>query len=389
VDFPRSLILLLTAALALVAGPARADSWVAPQRTTYYSANRAMRLIVTPHVPSDRNLRPYVTEPLGPSAPDSAAAALQHLGAGGRWRTEWQGQLRNEVMPVNAMVADSGDYFVTFDDWGGTGWGPNVVVIYRADGSTVRAYQLDEIVPAYMVDAFAGSVSSLWWQGQGTRIEGDKLRLAIVAPGSDIPSTASGFFIDIDLATGSAAPIAEADLAHWRPVACERHRRAVAERQSYVERERADLTGPTSEDAHAWEFYGLAVASRLYWPNIPLVISAPEPTEEFYAMKLSSLRHFLASPAEGQGERRVFVASRQDVLVAEVERAAGDMRPGRLAGLEMTFVADAAHWQRIAAALAASGAALRQVDPSRPLPQQPRALAELPPLRTVDPACAS
>lgn len=370
---------------------ARADSWAAPRRTTYYSENRMVRLIVTPHIPADRSRWPFSERPRGPSAPDMARGVLQHRDDRDRWRTQWQGPLRNEVMPVAAMVANSGRYFVTFDDWGGTGTGPNVVVIYGADGSPVRSYGLDDVVPAYMIDTFARSVSSLYWQGQGTRIESGQLRLAIVEPGSDLPATARAFFVDIDLATGSVAPIGGADLIRWRPRACELHRRAVADHQRYIERERVDLAAPTSEETEVWEGYGYQVASRLYWPNIPLVIRLPEAAEDFYAMTLSSFRHFLVTPAENQnpaGDRRVFLAIRQRDLVAEVETAAALLPRGRLAGVEMTFVADVAHWPRIVAALALSGATLRQVDPSAPLPQQARRLAELPSERAVDPGCA-
>jgi len=375
----------------LPTSPAAADSWMAPRLTTYYSANRTHRLTVTPHVPTDRNLRPYVTEPRGPSASNSARAVLQHRDVQGRWRTQWEGPLRNEVMPVNALVADSGLYFATFDDWGGTGSGPNVVVIYRADGNRVRSYRLEEVVPAYMVDAFARSVSSLHWQGEGTRFEGGHLRLSIVEPGGELFATARALFVDIDLATGSVMPIPDSDLVRWRPRACEIHRRAVAALRAYIDGERADLTAPTSETAEAWESYGYQVANRLYSPNVPLVIRLPEAADRFYAMNLSSFRHFLVTPAENQdpeGDRRVFVAVRQNDLVAEVERAAALLPRGRLAGVEMTFVADGSHWPRIVAALARSGAALRQVDPSVPLPQQARRLAELPSERVVDPACA-
>jgi hypothetical protein len=316
---------------------------------------------------------------------------LQHRDAHGRWRTQWEGPLRNEVMPVNALVADSGLYFATLDDWGGTGSGPNVVVIYRADGNRVRSYRLEEVVPAYMVDAFARSVSSLHWQGEGTRIEGRYLRLSIVEPGGELPATAPAFFVDIDLATGSVMPIPDSDLVRWRPRACEIHRRAVAAHQAYIDRERADLIAPISETAEAWESYGYQVAIRLYWPNVPLVIRLPEAADRFYAMNLSSFRHFLVTPAENQnpaGDRRVFVAVRQSDLVAEVERAATLLPRGRLAGVEMTFVADIPHWPRIVAALAPSGVALRQVDPSAPLPQQAHRLTELPSERVVDPVCA-
>jgi hypothetical protein len=307
----------------------------------------------------------------------------------GRWRTVWQRPLVNDVSPVSALVSNDGAHVVTFDNWHSIGLGNNVVVIYGADGNPVRSLRLDESVPVYIIDSFPRSVSSLYWQGEGTRIEGGRLHLAILEPGSDFPSTVRGFFIDIDLATGAVGPIAEADLTRWRPRACEAHRRVVAELRQFIERERADLTAPTLEESPAWERYGFQVASRLYWPNIPLVIRLPEVQDEFYSMNLTSFRNFLVQPAGDAPDRRVFVAARQERLAAEIERAAAGLRPGRLAGVEMTFIAGSAHWPRIVAALGTSGARLRQVDPATPLPPQSQYVAELPPPRALDPVCAT
>jgi hypothetical protein len=118
--FVVALALLAFATLGAPA-PARADSWVPPHRTIYYSANRAVRLIVIPHVPADRQQRPYFGEVRGPSAAGVAHGLLQRRNARGRWIRQWEGPLRNEVMPVAALIAGSGRYFVTFDDWGGPG----------------------------------------------------------------------------------------------------------------------------------------------------------------------------------------------------------------------------------------------------------------------------
>ena len=374
----------------------RADSWMPPEVETYFSADGRARLTVTPRGVDDPlqyfEDKERGREPAGQrpgSAPTRAAGRLELRGEDGSWNMLWERPLLNEVAPVSALVSNDGAYVVTFDNWHSIGVGSNVVVIYGAEGDAVRSFRLDEVVPAYMTDAFATSVSSRYWHGQGTRIEGGQLRLAIVEPGSDLLTSARAFYVDIDLATGSVAPIGDADLARWRPRACEEHRRVVAEVQRYVESERADLTAPTSSDPEAWESYGYQVARRLYWPNIPLVISLPTPRKDMYAMHLTSFRHFLVAPAEEPGDRRVFVGDLQDRLVTEVERAAAGLRPAQLTGVEMTFVADAAHWPRIAAALAASGASLRQVDPAAPLPQQARLIAELPTPPTVDPACAA
>ena len=113
-----------------------------------------------------------------------------------------------------------------------------------------------------------------------------------------------------------------------------------------------------------------------------------EPAEYMYDEFLADLQALLIEPA-GEQNKRLFSAVRQEDLVREVERAARGLRAGQLAGVEMAFVADEAHWARIQMALMNSGATLRQVDPNLPIPPRPERLAELPPEPVIDPACAS
>lgn len=369
----RLALALLALSLSTVAV---ADSWVPPERTTYFSANRAYRLIVTPHIPADRDLWPFTGRPRGPSAPDKAHGMLQHRDANGRWRAQWRGPLRNPVMPVEAMVADSGRYFVTFDDWGGTGHGPNVVVIYHGTGRTIRALSILDLLPEYYVRTLQSSFSSVRWGGRHSfSADGEKLRLALALPGESIfPS--SYFTHSVTLETGE--PFARAGAEWDRAMAA-----SVAWRVAEQDRQAAyfafmtePLTAPKSSDRAAWDEYLTEAFKRLApdgemnnpWnmlvrqPGAPPYDGAfsPDPKTIFEQRNLPSAIA-IASP-EG--------AALAPALQPLLERR----RPGWLRRVRLYIVADDAAWPDLIRLFLPSGATMIQIDPVEPIPQRPERL---------------
>jgi hypothetical protein len=371
-----SILLLAVAAAALPAAPAQADSWVAPQRTTYLSANRAFRLIVTPHVPADRSVRPYVTEPLGPSAPDSAHAVLQQRSPRGHWRTQWQGPLRNEVMPVGALVADNGRWFVTFDDWGGTGTGPNVVVIYDGTGRVIRALSILDLLPEDYVRTLPNSFSSIYWGGAHSfSADGETLRLALALPGDMI--FPSGYFRrDVSLATGEPAPLAGpeweralATAAIWQVM--QRGRRA-----AYRARAIEPILPPRSSDPEEWQDYLTEVLERREgsMAGVPMVVLFRRPPSRDYVRWGGTPRPELLSR---NPSRFIAVASPDGLhLAAELAPIVAGRRPGWLHGVNLLLVADAAAWPELERLLTPSGATLVRLDPATPIPQRPERIRE-------------
>lgn len=368
---------LFGALLAVLAvAPAWADSWIAPQRTTYYSANRAARLIVTPHVPADRSLRPYVNEPRSPSAPDVARAVLQRLDGPGRWVTSWQGPLRNEVMPVSAMIADSGRYFVTFDDWGGHGSGPNVVVIYDGAGRTVRALSILDLLPEDYVRTLPRSVSSVYWGGQHSFSgDGETLQLALALPGELI--FPSGYFQrDLTLADGLLAPLegpewerALATAATWRVM--EQGRRA-AERALAVE----PILPPRSSDPEQWQTYLTEVLRRREGPlaGVPMVILFRRPPSQDYVRWGGTPRRTLLSPNLGL---YTAIASPDGLpLAPALAPIVASHRAGWLRNRQLLIVADEAAWPDLLRIMGPSGATMIRIDPATPVPQRPEAIRE-------------
>jgi hypothetical protein len=368
-------LLLLVAFLALVpAGPARADSWAAPQRTTYHSANRAVRLIVTPHIPADRNLWPFSQEPRGPSAPDMAGGVLQRRDERGRWRTQWQGQLRNPVMPVSALVADSGRYFVTFDDWGGTGTGPNAVVIYAGTGRVIRALSILDLLPEHYVQTLPASFSSIYWSGEHSfSADGTTLQLALALPGEMI--FPRGYFPHpVTLATGEPGARAGAEWdramaasAAWR--VAERERRA-ADRAFMTE----PILPPRSADDEQWQDYLTEVFGRLVdrAAGVPMVILFRRPPAQDYVRWGGTPRAQLLSR---NPSLYIAIASPDGLpLAPALEAIVAGHRPGWLRDVRLFIVADAVAWPELLRVMGPSGATLIQLDPAEPIPQRPERL---------------
>ena len=366
------LLAVLTMTAFLPTSPAFADSWVPPQRTTYYSADRTYRLIVTPHIPADRNRWPFSERPRGPSAPDMAHGMFQRREGRGRWLTLWRGPLRNEIMPVSAMVADSGRYFVTFNDWGGTGVGPNVVVVYDGAGRTIRALSLVDLLSEDYALALPHSFSSIFWGGgTGFSADGERLLLAIAVPTEGLFEGGGSVPLEVVLATGSPVPPAG---PAWDRALGETARIRAAQR-AWEARRLAYMTdplrAPVDDNRHAWQQYLTEAYYRLVPGTVhPVAWALERPGSPDYAIARSfavaSLRNrpsqniaiLLASPDE------------EDLIRFLAETLAG-VSPGAWRGASLYVAAHDANWPRIAALIAPTGATPVQIDPTVPIPQLP------------------
>ncbi|MGQ0659336.1 hypothetical protein [Sphingosinicella sp.] len=310
------LALLIVAAMSPMQ-PARADSWVAPRVTTYYSPSRAVRLIVTPHFPTDNP--PYVNRPRGPSAPDRARAVLQRRDSRGRWVAWWQGPLVNEVAPVDALVADSGRYFVAFDDWGDTGNGPNVVVIYGDDGRVIRALSLTDLVPRDYIEALMRSSFSIWWTGGGHRIseDGERLLVSMGIPSAEqILSPTDHFALAVSLATG--AP--DRSGSEWDRAMTAAAAATNAQRERHADQlafMTEPLRVPHSSDRGAWDAYLHEAFKRL----------APDWDMNNRGTCLSARRVFLPLKDRGRPIRRRYSETRH--WQSPLDRRKACLWPGR------------------------------------------------------------
>ena len=186
----RALVALATAAALWGAGVASADSWLAPAEEDYYAANDAYYLHVVPG--------------------DGAAHArgtLVHVLIGGGEEEAWSRDLENAVAPVTVLVAADGRYVVTSDDWGGVGYGPNVVVIYGPGGELVRKFKLEDLLTGEELAAVPLTVSSRWWRGDNELDEAaGAVVLKVIAGGVTEEGKARTRDLRVALATGEVLP---------------------------------------------------------------------------------------------------------------------------------------------------------------------------------------
>jgi hypothetical protein len=143
--FQSLILVLLAASIFNVA----ADDWVAAHRKDYDSANKKYHLAVFPE--ERRKDRPR--------------AVFSVKGEDERYTKQTEFPLVNEVSPVNAVVSDGGEYFVTFDNWYRMGYGDDTVVIYRTDGTVVKKFGLKDLLAEGDISKLPRSVSSIWWGG--------------------------------------------------------------------------------------------------------------------------------------------------------------------------------------------------------------------------------
>lgn len=398
------MMLALAALFSLATGPAHADSWAPPSMTTYVSANGQYRLTIVPREIGSQ-LAYFEAKVRGETLPEPEGplGRFERL-EGGHWVSVWSRALVNEVAPVDAIVGDDGRHVVTFDNWHSMGHGDHVVVIYGEGGALIRSLRLDDIVPGYFIDALPATVSSIHWRQKEPRFIGDRLEVAVAEPDSELTEVGS-FPVRIALANGVVEPIGAETMALLIPRVCAAHARNVGNFNSYLAFERNDLAYPATTDKDDWRRYLHHAVERLKPADEgddaledstdPFAGVFGETTFELldrgaYMEKdfRDDFRLALVAPAK-ELRRRWFAARDQARLVSEVERAAKKIKPGQLTGAEMRFFADDAHWPRIAAVLAASGASLEQIDIATPIPPRQGDVAALPPERAINPACAA
>jgi hypothetical protein len=281
------------------------------------------------------------------------------------------------------------------------GHGDHVVVIYGDGGALVRSLRLGDLVPAYFIDSLPTSVSSIHWHGGDAHfLADDRLELVVSGPIGEDYSADGSYPVVVSLADGSVDPLAPEIVAQVADRVCTLHRSTVDAFNGAIAFERGDLTPPLSGDDRDWDRFFHHAVKRMPLPPLPgeaadphVGMLASEPFklladgEYMEADFRRGFRGALTAPAE-ELRRRLFASRDQVKMVREVQRATRRIKPGQLNGVQMVFLADSGHWPAIRDALAVSGASLIQIDIGIPIPPLAEEVAELPALRTVDPACA-
>jgi len=378
----RSMATVLAAALLLSAGaePSCADSWALPTVETYVSANGRARMIVTPR-DLDSQLAYFEDMVDGKAGPgqreDGAKAARARVErlSGGRWQAVWDRPIPNGVAPVQAIVRDDARYAATFDDWHGTGYGPNAVVLYGPDGRVTRRLALADMLPAFYVDALPHSVSSIDWRREPRfSADGSRIVLPIVIPESGYVRKARTVDLNIRLSDGAAS---FADAGAWARAGREGCRvrkwqlaAEAAEKAAFL----APLRRPAINDQGSWHAYlREAIARRFGNDRSASSTVLRKPDAPDYAVSESWLREEMTDPT---GRGAAFATLSDDNLVAVVQRVAATIPAGRMRGTTLYFAISADRWPAVAAALRRSGATLVHLDPDVPIPQRPERIAQ-------------
>lgn len=373
----------LLAGFAIGAAPVttssvHADSWAMPTVQTYQSANGDYRFTVTPR-PIRSQLdyfKAKVAEEQGKAPPPagSAMGQLERKGLDGKWQTVWIAPLRNEVAPVRVLVSDDGSRVVTFDDWHGTGYGPNVVAIYGAAGELVKAFALADLVPESYIEALPHSVSSIQWSGQH-RLAGSTLLLQVRVP-SPQRNIEQYMPIEIDLATGAevqtARPGWEGALAAAEQVNAAALAAQIARKKYMTE----PLVGPVTRDERGWHEYLREAYQRLtpdrsdYASTWTTVLRDPLAPDYLASEKWVFER--IAEQAKRSGDDAAFATvGPPENLIAVLGKAISKVPKGRLSRTTLYVAVDREHLQALKAALAPSGAQLVWLDPASAIPQRP------------------
>ena len=295
------------------------------------------------------------------------------------------------VAPVSALISDDGRRVVTFDNWYSLGFGKNVVVIYGATGEPVRSLELLDMMPAYFLDGLPRSVSSMQWHGAEPTLHGGLLEIPVSDP--DIDRKIPAFVISVSLEDGAVHPAPAETMNSVRPRFCAAHSREVQSENANNAFNRSDLVAPVDRPRKEWDRYQYQAVIRSMPPGQLDEVDATYSTfelllpGEYMAKDFRETFRARLTAEKSELPLRWLTSRNLELMTVEVERTARKIRPGQLAGVEIRFLADKAHWPRLQAALSQSGAKLVLVDINTPIPQRPEVLARLPADRVINPDC--
>jgi len=384
----RAILVGVVLPLLMVTGIARADSWVLPTERSVTSDDGRWRLTITPRTLTSQ-LDYFTDSDAGkhkaggiPSGADSASGRM-HRREGERWIEVWSALLLNDVSPVEVLVSHDG-LAMTLDNWHSMGYGDTAIVIYDGVGQPKCQWSLDDLLPISHVDNLPRSVSSIAWRGNVSIEEKtDRLRIPVAMP-IDMSDRAGPrdveralehpefVTLEIDVRTCAVSPPEQGQWARAIASAAAAQKNRELDRQDWRAMFHAPLLAPTGADEDAWLRYLAQARLRavdiedVYASADDVVLVPADVSDE--ADHPRNLRSRLSDNPTDDSTLIVGSPSQQ-ALVEAITNAAKNASPGKLAGMTIVLVVDDEHHAKAAMALAASGARLVQVDPSKPLPQ--------------------
>lgn len=191
--------------------PVQADTWLLPEKKSYYSSDKKYRVETIPKK-LESQLKYFQDKVKGRENAGAARGGKEARAQGifsirrtmGGYAKKTEFSLVNEVAPVDVLISNKGEYIVTFDNWHSVGYGDNVVVIYRTDGKIIKKFGLEDLLTDGDIEMFPVSASSRWWGANHYIDEARKLLvLRVISNRKSLWEKDAKFFeIKIDLATG-------------------------------------------------------------------------------------------------------------------------------------------------------------------------------------------
>lgn len=392
------LAILFAVMLMMLGTPARADSWLPPHPYTYLSPNRTYRVRIAPRALTNalnyfqdkRRKREPAGAPKGTTV-KTASATVEHLDASGHWLPVWTGALTNEVAPVDALIADNGQFMVTFDNWYSTGYGSNVVAIYDGLGHSVRQLALADLVPLRFIEALPHSVSSIQWRGTPHFSKDGNLVIPIIAPHDDTADIKDGPNYAVDIAALASNDDCHVDAVirlsdgavlsgtspEWQDAIAAA--KLVAARLDAYENEAneafiAPLLGPKANTEPAWHEY-LGEAYNRTAPDWKDGSTATTVLRDPHAMDYAASEGWLRDDLLARSYRpdTISIASIApfDFLLSQMRAILSGAKPGLLKGVQIYVAAPATALPELQSIFAKSGAKVSCFDPSEAIPQRP------------------
>ena len=179
-----------------------ADTFPLPSVQEYHSANGEFVVTV---IPARLSCTPKESECV-----PAARAIVERLVGDDRADARTI-RLLNSQAPAMVFLTDDGARLLTVDDYAGGGHGPNVVVVYDAEGAVLARYALSDILPEDYIAGLHRSVSTIRWWHSAPVIEPRARRatLSILKPDRDGDRQRAlrdgGVEIALDLETGMIA----------------------------------------------------------------------------------------------------------------------------------------------------------------------------------------
>jgi hypothetical protein len=371
----RLMAVCFAGALAALSMAASADSWMPPTPKTYTSPDGNTRVEITPrgiegplaYFEDKVAEKDHAGQAAG--APTTASAEVQHR-EGTVWRPVRSFALVNDVSPVSALVSNDGR-LVTFDNWHSMGLGPDVVVIYDAQGKRIRSLSLEEILPKQWVRHLPRSVSSLWWGGDHAIDPGGlAVTLNVSAPGQGMDDEHPTFVpVRVDLSDGHVIPSAD---AKWK-AAMRRADELEAKRKADWDALRAarlkPLEAPKSKDHDAWRAYVVELRERMSNDDKQWCGDVFSPPEGEYAVSEFGYQLDMFSDSRNKDpEQCVYVFHDTAAMVRDLASAMHEIPANALHDDTLALSGKPGDLDALAQEAARTGLTVRLIDVGTPFP---------------------